>query len=78
MKKYVVIGCNLRQMNLFLILLYLFEYDITNIAFLKENELEFDIENENALIIVFNNRFDCGTLSQSTPFPTADQKEYLI
>ena len=68
-----VMGYNLRQINLILVLLYLFEYDITNNGFVKENELEFEIQNENALIIFFSNRFDCDTLSQSTPSPTVDQ-----
>ena len=39
----------------------------------EESELEFEIQNENALIIVFNNTCDCGTLSQLTSSPTVDQ-----
>ena len=57
-KIYGVMGYNLRQLDLILMLLYFFEYDITNNGFVQENELEFEIQNENALIIVFNNRFE--------------------
>ena len=58
---------NLEQINTILILLHVFGCNITNNGFEKRNELEFEIENERAAIIVFNNRFDCSALLPSAP-----------
>ena len=45
---------------------------------MQENELEFEIQNENAVIIAFNNIFDFGTLSQAAPSLTVDQCQRIF
>ena len=74
-EKCSVICYNLEQINPILILLYAFGYNITNNGFEKRNEIEFEIQNERAVIIVFNNRFDCSALLPSAPslMMTVDQ-----
>ena len=68
-------GNNVKQINPILMLIHVFRCNIAKNGFEKRNELEFEIQNQNGVIIVFNNRFDCGALLPSTPslMITADQ-----
>ena len=76
---------DLHQIDLIIILFYVFEYDITNNRFEKENELEFKFKNKNAHcgnlfdeIICFDNKFYRSVLSQQAPSLTVTSRPILF
>ena len=65
-------GDGLQQIDLIIILFYVFKNDIANVEFENENKVQFKFENENVVtgdfcieIIVFDSEFDCCVSSPS-------------